>query len=152
MIGGHQQHIGAIQRQRQVVGSGGVHHLLRLTAADPGMLVIIGQHRGIPGAQPQAGRLFPPGAEPDRLGQLHEAERVGEQGQAAAVLHCLQLLGITGQDHLGAAAAAWLITSARSGLATMDASSIRTRSPGCSGTGPRAPRCPGRWPRNWAAL
>ena len=49
-------------------------------------------------------------------------------------------------------AAAWLMTSARSGVETMDASSIRTRSPGRSRTGPRAPRWPGRWPRNWALL
>ena len=152
VIGGHQQHIGAVHGEREVVGRGGVHHLLRVTAADPGVLVVLGQHRGIPGAQPQAGRLFPGGAEPDRLGQLHEAEGAGEQGQAAAVLHRLELLGVTGQDHLGAAARRLAMTSARSGLATMDASSIRTRSPGCSWTGPRAPRRPGRWPRNWAAL
>ena len=45
---------------------------------------------------------------------------------------------------LAPAAAAWAMTSARSGVATMDASSIRTRSPGRSWTGPRAPRWPGR--------
>jgi hypothetical protein len=101
VIGGHQQHIGAIQGQREVAGRGGVHHLLRLPAGDPGVLVVVGQHGNVPGAQPQAGRLLPSGAEPHRLGQLHAAERAGEQGQAAAVLHRLQLSGITGQDHLG---------------------------------------------------
>ena len=50
------------------------------------------------------------------------------------------------------AAAAWVTTSAMSGVETMEASSIRTRSPGRSSTAPRAPRWPGRWPRNWAVL
>ena len=81
--------------------AGGVHHLLRLAAGDPGVLVVLGQDGGIPGAQPQAGRLLPPGAEPDRLGQLHEAQSLREQGQAAAVLHRLQLLSIPSEDHLG---------------------------------------------------
>jgi hypothetical protein len=103
VIGRHQQHIGAVQGERKVMGSGGVHHLLRLPAADPGVLVVLGQHRRIADAQPQAGRLLPGGAEPDRLGQLDEAQGAGQQGQAAAVLHRLQLLGIPGQDHLGAA-------------------------------------------------
>ena len=103
VIGGHQQHVGAVQGQREVVGGGGVHHLLRVTAADPGVLVVVGQHGGVARAQPQAGRLFPPGAEPDRLGELDRAEGVGEQGHAAAVLHGLQLAGISGEDHLGAA-------------------------------------------------
>ena len=85
------------------MGSGGVHHLLGLPAADPGVLVVLGQDGGIPGAEPQAGGLFPGGAEPDRLGQLDEAQGAGEQGQAAAVFHRLQLLGIPGEDHLGAA-------------------------------------------------
>jgi hypothetical protein len=103
VIGGDQQYIGAVQGQRQVVGSGGVHHLLRVPAGDPGMLVVLGQHGDVPVAEPQAGRLFPGSAEPDRLGQLHEAQRPGEQGQAAAAFHLLELLGIAGQDHLGAA-------------------------------------------------
>ena len=102
VVGRHQQHIGAVQGEREVVGRGGVHHLLRVAAADPGVLVVLGQHRGIARAQPQAGGLFPRGAEPDRLGELDETEGVGEQGQAAAVLHRLQLAGVTGQDHLGA--------------------------------------------------
>ena len=38
-----------------------------------------------------------------RLGQPDKAERLGEQGQAAAAFHRLELLGIPGQDHLGAA-------------------------------------------------
>ena len=55
-----------------------------------------------PCAEPQAGRLFPGGGEPDRFGQPGVAEGVGEQGHAAAVFHRLQLLGVPGQDHLGA--------------------------------------------------
>ena len=102
MVGGHQQDVGAVQGEREVVGCGGVHHLLRVPAADPGVLVVVGQRAGVARAQPQAGRLFPPGAEPDRLGQLDEAERLGEQGQAAAALDGLQLAGVTGEDHLGA--------------------------------------------------
>ena len=67
------------------------------------MLVIVGQHGGVPVPQPQAGFLFPLVAEPGRLGQPHVAERVGEQGQAAAVLDRLQLADVPGQDHLGLA-------------------------------------------------
>ena len=103
VVGGHQQRVRAVQGEREVGGRGGVHHLLRLPADDPAVLVVLGQHGGVAGPQPQAGGLFPGGAEPDRLGEPGVAERVGEQGHAAAVLHRLQLLGITGQDHLGAA-------------------------------------------------
>ena len=100
VIGGHQQHIGAIGGQRDVGGRGGVHHLLRFPADDAAVLVVLGQHGGVPVVQPQAGLLFPVVAEPDRLGQPDVAEGGGEQGHAAAVLHRLQLAGVPGQDHL----------------------------------------------------
>ena len=103
VVGGHQQDIGALGGQRQVGGRGGIGHLLRLAAEDPGVLVVLGEHRRVAVAQPQAGLLLPSGAEPGRLGQAGVAEGVGEQGHAAAVLDRLQLLGIAGQDHLGAA-------------------------------------------------
>ena len=138
--------------QGDVGGCGGVHHLLRLAGVDPGVLVVFGQDGGVAGAQPQAGVLFPGGAEPDGLGEAGVAQGAGEQGHAAAVFHRLQLLGITGQDHLGAAGGRLAMTSARSGLEIMDASSSQEQVPGRSGTGPRAPRWPGRWPRNWAVL
>jgi len=76
-----------------------------VAAADPGVLVIVGEHRGVSGAQPQAGSLFPAGAEPDRLGQLHVSEFGGEQGHAAAVFHRLQLADVPGQDQLRIAGA-----------------------------------------------
>ena len=100
VIGGHQQHIGAIGGQRDVGGRGGVHHLLRFPAEDAAVLVVVGQHGGVPVVQPQAGLLFPGLAEPDRLGEPDMAEGAGEQGHAAAVLHGLQLAGVPGQDHL----------------------------------------------------
>ena len=100
VIGGHQQHIGAIGGQRDVGGRGGVHHLLRFPADDAAVLVVLGQHGGVPVVQPQAGLLFPVVAEPDRLGEPDVAEGGGEQGHAAAVLHRLQLAGVPGQDHL----------------------------------------------------
>ena len=85
---------------------------------------------------------------PRRAGHIRARRRAGH---AAAVLHRLQLLGITRQDHLGAAcSAAWLTTLAN-GLETMDASSIRTRLPGRSRMA-AGRRWPGRWPRNWALL
>ena len=106
-----------------------------------------------PVAQPQAGRLFPPLAEPDRLGELHETQSLGEQGQAATRLSTACSCWVSpAMISLAPLAATWLMTSAMSGLATMDASSITTTSPGWSWTGPRAPRWPGRWPRNWAVL
>ena len=67
------------------------------------MLVVLGEHRSVAVAQPQAGLLLPSGAEPGRLGQAGVAEGFGEQGHAAAVLDRLQLLGVAGQDHLGVA-------------------------------------------------
>jgi hypothetical protein len=39
----------------------------------------------------------------DTIGEPHISQRVGEQGHGAAVLDRLQLTGVTGQDHLGAA-------------------------------------------------
>ena len=102
MTGGHQQRVGAVHPERDVGGRGGVHHLFRFTAADPGVLVVVGQDGGVAGAQPQAGSLLPAGAEPDRLGELDVAEPIGEQGHAAAVFHRLQLGGVAGQDHLAA--------------------------------------------------
>ena len=103
VVRGHQQRVRALQGEREVIGDGGVHHLLRVAAADPAVLVVLGQDARVADAQPQAGVLFPGGAEPGRLGELDVAERVGEQGHAAAVFHRLQLLGIPRQDHLGAA-------------------------------------------------
>ena len=102
MVRGHQQRVRALQGEREVGGRGGVHHLLRLPARDPGVLVVLGQDRGVAGPQPQARGLFPRGAKPERLGELGTAEGLGEQRHAAAVFHRLQLLGIPRQDHLGA--------------------------------------------------
>ena len=101
VVGGHQQGVGAVRGEGDVGGRGGVHHLLRLPGVDAGVLVVAGQDGGVAGAQPQAGVLFPGGAEPYGLGEAGVAQGAGEQGHAAAVFHRLQLLGITGQDHLG---------------------------------------------------
>jgi hypothetical protein len=103
VVSGHQQRVGAVQGQRDERGRGGVHHLLRVASADPAVLVVLSQHAGISCAQPQAGRLLPGRAEPDRLGELRIAEGAGEQGHAAAVLQRLQLLGIARHHHLDAA-------------------------------------------------
>ena len=103
MVGGHEQGVGAVEGERDVGGCGGVGHLLGLAAGDPAVLVVFGQDRGVACAEPQAGCLFPCGAEPDRGGELDVSECGGEQGHGAAVLDRLQLPGVTGQDHLGAA-------------------------------------------------
>jgi hypothetical protein len=102
VVGRHQQGVGVVQGEGEVGGRGGLHHLLRFAADDPAVLVVLGQHAGIAFAEPQAGGLFPGGAEPDRLGELGVAECVTEQGHGAAVFHRLQLLDIPRQDHLGA--------------------------------------------------
>ena len=52
VVGRHQQRIGAVQGQREVGGCGGVCHLLGRAAADPGVLVVLGQHAGISLAEP----------------------------------------------------------------------------------------------------
>ena len=49
-------------------------------------------------------------------------------------------------------ASARLIRSASSGPLIIDVSSTDSKVPGLIATGPRAPRWPGRWPRNWAVL
>ena len=103
MVGGHQQHVAAVGGEGDVGGRGGIDHLLRVSADDPAVLLVGRQHADVPVAQPQAGGLFPGGAESDWFGQPREAERGGEQGHAAAVLHRLELAGVAGQDHLGAA-------------------------------------------------
>jgi hypothetical protein len=100
VLGGHQQHIGAIGGQGDVGGRGGVHHFLGVPAGDAAVLVIVGQHGEVPVAQPQAGVLFPLVAEPDWLSQPDVAQRAGEQGHAAAIGHGLQLAGVPGQDQL----------------------------------------------------
>ena len=102
VIRGHQQGIGAADRQSNVGGRGGVHHLLRLAPDDAAVLVVLGQHAGVAVAEAQAGLLFPLAAEPDWFGQPGVAEGVGEQGHAAAVLHGLELADVSGQDDLGA--------------------------------------------------
>ena len=152
VVGGHQQDVGAVRGQRDVGGRGGVHHLLRLPADDPAVLVVLGQHGGVAVAQPQAGGLFPGGAEPDGFGEPGVAEGAGEQGHAAAVFHRLQLAGVPGQDHLGAAGLGVgdQVGQVRAGdhRGLID-DQQRARA---DGDGPRAPRRPGRWPRNWALL
>ena len=80
VVRGHQQRVGAAGGQGDVGGRGGVHHLLRLAADDPAVLVVLGQHAGIPVAQPQAGGLFPGVAEPDGFGQPGIAERLRRAG------------------------------------------------------------------------
>ena len=64
-----------------------VHGLLGRGAADPAVLVVVVQRGGVPAAQPQRGLAFPGGSEPDRLGQLHVPEPVGQQHHRAAAFH-----------------------------------------------------------------
>jgi hypothetical protein len=99
-----EQDVAAVQPERDVVAGDRVDDLLGVTADDPAVLVVLLQHRGVPGPEPQAGRALPPGGEPDRVGQPDVAEGAGEQGHAAAVLDRLQLLGVPGDDHFRAGA------------------------------------------------
>ena len=103
VVGGHQQGVGAADGEGDVGLRGGVHHLLRVSAGDSAVLVVLGEHRRVAVAQPQAGGLFPAVAEPDGFGQPGVAEGAGEQGHAAAVFDGLELAGVPGQDHLPAA-------------------------------------------------
>ena len=57
VIGRHQQDVGALKGQGGIGGRGGVHHLLRGAAVDPGVLVILSQDRGVAVAQAEAGGL-----------------------------------------------------------------------------------------------
>ena len=100
VLGRHEQGVGAVGGQGDVGRRGGVHHLLGVSAVDAAVLVVVGQHGDVAVAQPQAGVLFPGGAEPDRFGEPGVAEGAGEQGHAAAVLDRLQLAGVPGQDDL----------------------------------------------------
>jgi hypothetical protein len=51
-------------------------------------------------AQPQRGAAFPGGGEPDRLGQLHVSQPVGEQHHGAAALDGGELFLVPGQYQL----------------------------------------------------
>jgi hypothetical protein len=103
VAGGHEEHVGAAGGQGDVVGDSGVGHLLRGAAPDAGVLVVVGQDRGVAVAEPQARGPLPLLAEPDRLRQADVAEAAGEQAHPAAAGDGLQLHSVPGQDHLPAA-------------------------------------------------
>ena len=88
----HQQDVPPGQVAGHVGMDGLVHGLLRRGAADPAVLVVLVQRRGIPAPQPQRGLAFPSGFEPDRLGQLHVPEPVRQQHHRAAAFHGGELL------------------------------------------------------------
>jgi hypothetical protein len=65
---GHQQGVSAAGGEGDVGVRGGVRYLLGVSPGDPGVLVVFGQDGGVAVAEPQAGGLFPGGAEPDGYG------------------------------------------------------------------------------------
>ena len=99
---GCQDHVMAGQVAGDVGLDGLVHGLIGRGAADPAVLVVVIERGLVPGAQPQRGVPFPLGGEPDRLGQLHIPEPVGEQHHRAAALDGRELLLIPGEHHLAA--------------------------------------------------
>ena len=76
----------------------------------------------------------------DRIGEPHISQRDGEQGDGAAVLDRLQLPGLTGQDHLGAAYLSQADEVGQGGVGIIEDSSTSSRVPSTIPSGPRAPR------------
>ena len=100
VVGGDQQRVGVVGGQGGVVVGGGLDHQLRVTAVDPGVLVVFVGDGTVAVAEPQAGGALPRRPEPHRLGQPGVAESAGEQGHTPAVVHGLELLGVARDDDL----------------------------------------------------
>ena len=114
------------------------------------MLVILGEHRGVAGPQPQRGLPLPFGGEPDRLGQL------GELQMAGRAVHPPPL----------STAVSWpwspAVTTLASGPRRSQCRQIfhadhgrlvdQDQRSGSIGIGPRWPRPSSLWPRNFAVL
>ena len=64
------------------------------------MFFVGGEHRGVPGAQPQGRVAFPAVGEPLRFGELHVALAAGEQHHPAAAFHGGELLVVAGHHDL----------------------------------------------------
>jgi hypothetical protein len=87
----------------EVVGdespAGQVGCLFGVAAAEPAAFVVLRQDRRIAGAQPEAGVAFPFAGEPDRLGELSEAELPGQHRHAAAAFDGGELLVVAGDEN-----------------------------------------------------
>ena len=107
-----------------------VHGLIGRGAADPAVLVVVIQRGGDPLAQPQRGVAFPLGGEPDRLGQLHISEPVGEQHHRAAALDGGELLLVPGEHQLAAVARRVVDERGQVAMETIEPSSATISEPG----------------------
>jgi hypothetical protein len=76
----------------------------------------------------------------DTIGEPHISQRAGEQGHGAAVLDRLQLPGVTGQDHLGAALFGQADEVSQVGVGIIEDSSTSSSVSSATSSRPRAPR------------
>jgi hypothetical protein len=74
----HQQHVTAGEIGGHVCPAGFFHGFFAGAAADAAVLVVVGQHGGIAGAEPQAGFPLPSGGEADGVGELGVLQLAGE--------------------------------------------------------------------------
>ena len=81
---------------------GRVRHLLTGAFEDAAALVVLGQHVGVTGAQPQRRLALPLLLEPLDRAELVVAVLIGEQPHRAARLRRGELLGVAGQQDLRA--------------------------------------------------
>ena len=100
---GHQQDVPARQVRSQIRLPRLIHDAVSVTAADAAVLVVLGEHGGVAGPQPQRGLPLPLGGEPDRLDELRVLELAVDQFGAAAGFHGGQLPVVAGFDDLAAA-------------------------------------------------
>nr|WP_246115471.1 hypothetical protein [Trebonia kvetii] len=107
------------------------------------MLVVVGEHSAVAVAQPQAGGLFPGGAEPDRLSQPDMAETDDKRDIPPPFCTACSCAVSPAMISFAPFVSARAIRSARSGPGIIDASSITSSVHGRMGAGPRAPRRPG---------
>lgn len=91
---GQQQDVAAGQVIGDVATAGQVGCLFWGTAAEPGVLVVAGEHGGVADAEAEAGVAFPVLGEPNGFGELGVAELADEHRHGAAALDGRELLVI----------------------------------------------------------
>ena len=98
-----QQGVLAVEVVGEPAAVGLLGRLVGGAAAQPPVLLVLGQHGDVADAQPQRRLPLPPVGEPLRLGELHPALAAGQQHHRPAALDRGELLVVPGHHHLAAA-------------------------------------------------
>ena len=100
---GDQQGVLAVEVVGEPAPVGLLGRLVGGAAAQPPVLLVLGQHGDVADAQPQRRLPLPRVGEPLRLGELHPALAAGQQHHRPAAFHRGELLVIPGNHDLAAA-------------------------------------------------